>query len=446
MRKVIVGNAEMRILIQSVCARTERLLAICMNRRTLGLSEDESITDVLEKCRDLSGEERVIQRVLADFAKKAESVFCQKAEDLLFLACALYQELAPLLVYENPIRIKRELHTLCEELLDGAEQKRKQPEWEEYCKKVTDDSDISKLLLEKIREVGVTGYSYVKKSASGEDDMVLRSGHRYDAVGKILQETTGWKYPYVVISTLPIQRVEEILPFMTACAKEKRPLILVAEYMEEAPLASFRYNILHGGLQGNFFQALKYGTEREIFLDDLALLCRGTVISRENGGFEAADLSMMGTLEEVCCENGSTWFYTNDDGHVQNRSALLKEHTRSMFEEERLAFLSGKVAKILVGGIGMEQEMRAKELTGLLQRMELDARGGVWEGKSPIQDFLEKFPEKGTYIIRDAVERALHCAEKQWECEMWSWCKVTDGFRMVCSVVGELVTLEGIVL
>lgn len=453
MKTRIIEKREINGAVKNVCVMLEKLVEADGDRgilteqggrvQLLGFTEE-----LLNGCRaGLSPAEQGILDCFAKLSQRAQNCLFENAKEWIYFACVLTEELLPLTVYENPMVVRHSVEKICGQLLRIAEEKRETfVEKEENCMQITDDSDLGQLLWKKITAVGATGYSCVGKSETGEDSFVCRNGHLYPGAGMIKQQETSFKNPYVLVSLLPVQRVEEILPFMTICAKEKRPIIIVAEYMEEEVLSAFRYNILHGGLKGNFLLAYQYGTAREEFLSDLAAICSATVISRENGGFEAAETACLGTAEEVTFEGQKTFFYTKDDAELKQRMEALSG------QEERLEFLSGKVAELKVGGFGTEQDSRLAELKFLSERLKLLKQEGIWKGANPAEDYLAYCQivcndgKENREIAQKAMECALAKTKQVQPNGLCSYQKGVLGFNMACSLAGELVTMERMVL
>lgn len=453
MKTRIIEKREINGAVKNVCAMLEKLIEADGGGGILteqgGRMQLSGFTEeMLNGCRaTFSPVEQGILDCFVKLSQRARDCLFEDAKEWIYFACVLTEKLLPLTIYENPMVVRHSVEKICEQLLGIAEEKREIfVEKEENCMQITDDSGLGQLLWKKITAVGATGYSCVGKSETGEDSFVCRNGHFYPGAGMIKQQETSFKNPYVLVSMLPVQRVEEILPFMTICAKEKRPLIIVAEYMEEEALSAFRYNILHGGLKGNFLLAYQYGTARERFLSDLATICSATVISRENGGFEEAGTMCLGNAEEVVFEGQKTIFYTKDGMGLKRRMDVLSG------QEKRLEFLSGKVAELKVGGFGTEQDSRFAELKLLSERLKLLKQEGIWKGANPAEDYLaycQKVCNDGKEN-REIAQKAMECAllkmKQVQPDELCSYQKGVLGFKMACSLAGELVTMERIVL
>ena len=239
------------------------------------------------------------------------------------------------------------------------------------------DETIGKLIAEAMEKVKKEGVITVDEAKGTETTIEVVEGMQFDR---------GYISPYFVTDTEKMQCVmdsplillydkkisnlKDILPILEATAQSGRPLLIIAEDVDQDALAALVVNRLRGSLKICAVKAPGFGDRRKEMLEDIAILTGGTVISEEKG-MQLANATMqdLGQANRVTVSKDATTI-VNRDGNKERIAARVAQikaqiaQTTSDYDreklQERLAKLAGGVAVLHVGAPS-EVEMKEKK-------------------------------------------------------------------------------------
>jgi len=239
------------------------------------------------------------------------------------------------------------------------------------------DATIGELISLAIDRIGQDGAITIEESRSMDTSIDIIEGFKFDsgyvAGAFITDERRAILYheePLFMVTDHKVSNVEQILPVLELCARESRPLIIVAEEIEGQALAALIMNAMRGTLKVAAIKAPSYGEERRNTLEDIAASTGATFLSRESGvKLQETQMMDLGTAKFIECTKYSTTIvggqqdYEAIESRIMNLKAVI-EQTESLEECEaiqgRITRLNSGVAVIRVGG-STEVEMTEKK-------------------------------------------------------------------------------------
>ena len=239
------------------------------------------------------------------------------------------------------------------------------------------DEEIGKLIAEAMKRVKKEGVITVEEAKGTETTVDVVEGMQFDR-GYISPYfvTNGEKMecemdsPYILLYDKKISNLKDILPILETVAQSGRPLLIIAEDVDNEALATLVVNRIRGSLKICAVKAPGFGDRRKEMLEDIAILTGGNVISEVKGmQLTQANVNDLGTAEKVTVNKDNTTIVngagSQDD--IAQRVAQIKaqiETTTSSYDKEklheRLAKLAGGVAVLYIGAPS-EVEMKEKK-------------------------------------------------------------------------------------
>ncbi len=239
------------------------------------------------------------------------------------------------------------------------------------------DTKIGQLIAEAMEKVGKQGVITVEEGSSFEDTLEVVEGMQFDRgyispyfANKQDSLTAEFENPYILLVDKKISNIREIVPLLEQVMQQSKPLLIIAEDVENEALATLVVNNMRGGLKTCAVKAPGFGDRRKAMLEDIATLTGGTVISEEIGlSLETATLEQLGTAKKVTIGKENTVIVdgAGNSADIENRVESIKrqvEESTSDYDkeklQERMAKLAGGVAVIKVGA-ATETEMKEKK-------------------------------------------------------------------------------------
>ncbi|RIK78151.1 MAG: chaperonin GroEL [Planctomycetota bacterium] len=175
---------------------------------------------------------------------------------------------------------------------------------------------------------------------------------------------------YILVYEKKITSIKDIVPLLEAVVNAGKPLLIVAEEVEGEALATLVLNRIRGTFACCAVKAPGYGDRRKAMLEDIAILSGGQAVFEDVGiKLENLGLAELGRAKKVIVDKDNTTIIegAGKSADIKARIDQIRreiENSTSDYDkeklEERLAKLSGGVAKVNVGA-ATESEMKEKK-------------------------------------------------------------------------------------
>ena len=279
----------------------------------------------------------------------------------------------------NAVMVRRGIEAAAQdvvsELRGMAKQIKNREEIEQVATISAESAELGKTIAETIEKVGRDGVVTVEESQAFGIDKEIVEGLEFDRgyvsaymITNSERMEAEYKDAPILITDKKIASIQEILPILEKVAQTgRKDLVIIADDVEGEALTTFVLNKLRGSFNVLAVKAPGYGDRKKEYLNDIAVVTGGTVISEEVGlKFDNADTSMLGRAARVVATKDRTLIVggKGKKGDIEKRVTELRrtiENTDSKFDreklEERIAKLTGGVAVIRVGA-ATETEMK----------------------------------------------------------------------------------------
>ncbi len=240
------------------------------------------------------------------------------------------------------------------------------------------DEEIGSLIAEGFEKVGKDGVITVEESKTTKTELKIVEGMQFDR---------GYLSPYMVTNTnkmecvlndcyilitdKKIKNLNEIISTLEVVSQSGKPLLIIAEDIENEVLSTLVLNKLRGALNVVAVKSPGYADKRKALCEDIAVLTGGTFICDELGlDLKDTGLNKLGRASSIKVTKDTTTisggFGTKEkiDERVNEIKGQIND-AESEFDknrlQERLAKILGGIAVICVGST-TEVEMQEKKL------------------------------------------------------------------------------------
>lgn len=322
-------------------------------------------------------------RLVAQVASRTNDVAGDGTTTATVLAQAMIREGNKNIVAgANPMTIRRGMERAVKVAVEALKANSKPIEGKESIANVAAisaaDEEIGKLIAEAMERVGNDGVITLEESKGFETTMDIVEGMQFDRgylSSYMVTDTDKMEAvldnPYILVTDSKVATLQDILPILEQLVQTGRPMIIIADDIENEALAALVVNKLRGTFNVVAVKAPGFGDRRKRMLEDISILTGAQLITEELGlELKNTTLDQCGRAGRVIVTKDHTTVVEGIGSQIdiQARIAQIRaelENTVSEFDKEklleRLAKLSGGVAVIKVGA-ATETELKERKL------------------------------------------------------------------------------------
>src|SRR6516164_5208633 len=323
-------------------------------------------------------------RMVKEVASKTSDVAGDGTTTATVLAEAIFNEgLRAVVSGANPMLMKRGMEKAVEDVtekLKGMSKEVKKTEELENVATVAanNDREIGKIIAEAMAKVGKDGVITVEEGKTLETGHEFVEGMQFDRgylspyfVTDPHKMECELEDPYILIYEKKISNSKDMVPVLEQVFRQGKPILIIAEEVDGEALATLVINKLRQTFKCCAVKAPGYGDRRKAMLEDIAILTGGKAVFEDLGiKLENVQLSDLGKAKKVKIDKDNTVVIegAGKKDAIKARVAQIQrelEKSTSDYDKEklseRIAKLSGGVAKINVGG-ATESEVKEKKM------------------------------------------------------------------------------------
>ena len=306
----------------------------------------------------------------------------------------------------NPVEVKKGIDKYIKEVVEQLKKIAKDVSSQDQIRQVATisangDTEVGELISTAIEKVGREGIVTIEESKTGETSLEVVEGMQFDRGYKspyfVTNNTTMnavLNDPYILIFDGRITKAAELLNALSKVNSDNKPLLIVAEDVEEEALATLIVNKMRGIVSVAAVKAPDFGERRTLILEDLAILTGGTVIAKDKGHkldklTPVQLVEMFGKARTITVSKEATTI-VDGNGTIEAITARAQEikdqieKATSFYEkeklQERLGKLVGGVAIISVGG---NSDIEIKERKDRVEDALFATKAALVEGVVP---------------------------------------------------------------
>jgi chaperonin GroEL len=327
--------------------------------------------------------ENIGARMVREVASKTSDVAGDGTTTATVLAEAIFNEgLRAVVSGVNPIHMKQGIEKAVSDITEKLHKASiKIKDKSEMANVATiaanNDREIGELLAGAMEKVGKDGVITVDESKSMKTEVEWVEGMQFDrgylspyfvtnpnTMQAVLEDC------YILVYEKKISTVKDMVPLLEAVVQQGKPLLIIAEEVDGEALATLVINKLRGTFVCVAVKAPGYGDRRKAMLEDIAILTGGTAVFESLGvKLETLPLTDLGRAKKVVIDKDNTTIIegAGKSSDIKARIDQIRreiQNSTSDYDreklEERLAKLSGGVAKVNVGA-ATESEMKEKK-------------------------------------------------------------------------------------
>ncbi|MGA0096999.1 MAG: chaperonin GroEL [Bacilli bacterium] len=282
----------------------------------------------------------------------------------------------------NPVLVKQGIERAGKEVADRLLKKsrplKNRADIENVATISAGSQEIGKIIADAMEKVSQNGVINVDESKGFDTELQVVEGLQYDKgylspyfVSNRETMTVELEDPLVLVTDQKVATVQDILPVLEQVVKAGKPLLIIADDVENEVTNTLIVNKLRGTFNVVVTKAPGFGDSQKEQLQDIAILTEGKFITKDLAmKLSEVTIDDLGTITRAIIKKDTTTLVGGSQKNpaITNRIKELENQIKKSTSEydkknlqERLAKLSGGVAVIKVGAT-TETELKEKKL------------------------------------------------------------------------------------
>lgn len=282
----------------------------------------------------------------------------------------------------DPMAVKRGIDKAVEEAVKGLKEISSEVNGKEDIARVAsisaNNEEVGRLIADAMEKVSKDGVITIEESKTSNTELNVVEGMQFDkgyVSPYMVTDTEKMEAildnPYILITDKKISNIQEILPLLEKLMEQSGKLLIICDDIEQEALSTLILNKLRGVLNVVAVKAPGFGDKRKEYLEDIAILTGGEVITSDLGlELKDTQVEQLGRAKQVKVQKENTIIVDGlgQKDKIAERVSQIKTQileTKSEYDkenlQERLAKIAGGVAVIGVGA-ATEVEMKDKKL------------------------------------------------------------------------------------
>lgn len=240
------------------------------------------------------------------------------------------------------------------------------------------DSEIGNIIAEAMDKVGKDGVITVEEGKGFDTTLDVVQGMQFDKgyvspymVTDSEKMVAELENAYIMVTDQKVSNIQDILPMLQAVVESHRPLLIIADDIDNDVSSTLIVNKLRGTFNVVAVKAPEFGDNQKNILQDIAIMTGANFYSKDlSMNLKDISINDLGSAKKVRVTKENTTIVdgAGEASMIADRVNELKsqvEETKSDYDkknlQKRIAKLSAGVAVIRVGAL-TETEMKDKKL------------------------------------------------------------------------------------
>jgi chaperonin GroEL len=282
----------------------------------------------------------------------------------------------------NPVLVKQGIEKagkeVAERLLKKSRPLKSRADIENVATISAGSAEIGKIIADAMEKVSQNGVINVDESKGFDTELQVVEGLQYDKgflspyfVTNRETMTIELEDPLVLVTDQKIATVQDILPVLEQVVKAGKPLLIIADDVENEVTNTLIVNKLRGTFNVVVTKAPGFGDAQKDQLQDIAILTESKFVTKDLAmKLSEVTIDQLGTIGRAIIKKDTTTLVggSKKNPEITNRIKELEVQIKKSTSEydkknlqERLAKLAGGIAVIKVGAT-TETELKEKKL------------------------------------------------------------------------------------